>query len=215
MTTRKSSSTKRKIAETAMGVAVGAAIAGPVGAVAGALVANQVSHIFHRARTDSESRGAGFAMDDPLIHANLRRILVPLDFSKPSLQSLRFAREWAARFGSEIVLLHVLEPTGTFVAFESDPFTPPIPAPNSHAHARVELEKLAREQLPKSTRVQMLVRDGVPHDMIAAVARELSCDLIIIATHGHKGLSRAVLGSTSERVVRHAPCPVLTLRRAS
>ena len=208
------SNTKRKVAETALGAALGAVIAGPAGALAGGLVGSQRSHISRPSGTEKEPARVGEDADDPLVHANLRRILVPLDFSKPSLRSVCFAREWAARFGSEIILLHVVEPAGTFVAFESDPFTPPIPAHNSHEHARAELDKVAHEQLPGSKGVTVLVRDGVAYDVIASVARELACDLIIIATHGHKGLSRALMGSTSERVVRHAPCPVLTLRRA-
>lgn len=108
----------------------------------------------------------------------------------------------------------MIEPNKEFVAFESDPFTPPIPVKNQGGQAGTELEKLAREYLPDSIRVTVLVREGVPYDQIVAAAQELKVDLIIVATEGHGSLSRALVGSTAERVVRHASCPVLTLRRS-
>jgi nucleotide-binding universal stress UspA family protein len=63
-------------------------------------------------------------------------------------------------------------------------------------------------------KVSVHLRDGIAWDQIASAARELGADLILLATHGRTGLAHALLGSTAERVVRHAPCPVLTLRRA-
>lgn len=211
---KKTGNNKRKIAEAAVGAAIGAVIAGPVGAVAGGLAGSQAAaHALHR---PEPKQGVNLAEDegtDPIVHASLKRILVPLDFSKPSLRALRFAREWAERFGSEICLLHVIEPSHRFVAFESDPFTPPIPVKTLPEQVRAELESIARAELPGSIKVSVLVREGVAYDQIAAVARELKADLLIIATYGHTGLERALMGSTAERVVRHAGCPVLTLPR--
>lgn len=207
------SNNKRKVAETVVGAAVGAVIAGPAGAIAGGLAASQAaSHALDREGAKRTSKVEDQEAADPLVHASLKRILVPLDFSKPSLGALRFAREWAVRFGAEICLLHVVEPPNRFVAFESDPFTPPIPAKTLHKQVRAELEKVAHLELPNSLKFSVLLRDGVTYDQIAAVARELKVDLIIVATRGTTGLSRALMGSTAERVVRHAPCPVLTLR---
>lgn len=211
----KASSKKRKIVETVAGAAVGAAIAGPVGALTGGFVASQVaSHASRHRESDCLLDEGELEARDLLLHADVKRILVPLDFSKPSMRTLPFAREWAERFGSEICLIHVIEPNKKFVAFESDPFTPPIPVKNQGGHAGTELEKLAREYLPDSIRVTVLVREGVPYDQIVAAAQELQVDLIIVATEGHGFLSRALVGSTAERVVRHASCPVLTLRRS-
>jgi nucleotide-binding universal stress UspA family protein len=59
------------------------------------------------------------------------------------------------------------------------------------------------------------LREGAPYHEIITAAQDLRADLIIIATHGRTGLSRALMGSTAQRVVCHAPCPVLTLRRAA
>jgi nucleotide-binding universal stress UspA family protein len=211
----KSSNTRRKIAETVVGAAVGAAIAGPAGAVAGGLVGSQVAaHTPRAAKEDRPEPLTEPGADDPVIHAELKRILVPLDFSPPSRRALRFAREWAVRFGSEVCLLHVIEPVNTFGVLGTEPIMVPLPPADFHEPARAELKKLVRQEFPDSVKVSVDLRDGAAYDQIAAVAREWKADLIIIATHGRSGLSHAFLGSTAERVVRHAPCPVLTLRRA-
>lgn len=80
---------------------------------------------------------------------------------------------------------------------------------------KASLEELARTEFPEPIRVTVNVRKGTAFDQIAAAARDVSADVIIIATHGRTGLRHMLLGSTTERVVRHAPCPVLVLRRRS
>ena len=211
----KNTNTKRKIAETVVGAAVGAAIAGPAGAVAGGIVGSQVAAHTPHAAKEKRAPGPNAAdLEDPIIHADLKRILVPLDFSRPSRRTLRFARDWASRFGSEVCLLHVVEAIAPIGAFGAEPLAPLPPPEDFHKLARTELEKLAAAEFPESVKVSVHLRDGVPYDKIVTAARELTADLIIIATHGHTGLARALLGSTAERVVRHAMCPVLTLKRA-
>jgi nucleotide-binding universal stress UspA family protein len=207
-------STTRKVIETAVGAAVGAAIAGPAGAVAGGLVGSQASaHTPHAAESKNAPGETQSEAEDPIVHAQLQRILVPLDFSPASRRAVRFAREWAGRFGSEIVLLHVIEPINAVAAFGPDPIVPLLPMGELRDQARAEIEKIAREELPEPAKVSVQLRDGTPFDQIAIAARELGVDLIIIATHGRTGLAHVLMGSTAERVVRHAPCPVLTLRR--
>jgi universal stress protein A len=79
--------------------------------------------------------------------------------------------------------------------------------------AKNSLAALARLQLPKTVKVSVLVYHGKAFNQIVTAARSLQIDLIIIATHGYTGLDKMLLGSTAERVVRHAPCPVLTVRQ--
>lgn len=74
---------------------------------------------------------------------------------------------------------------------------------------------MAAKHIPARLQDQVVVREGSAYDQINAAARSLKADLIVIASQGHKGLSRVPLGSTAERVVRHAPCPVLVVRRRS
>lgn len=205
------SSTKRKIADTLVGAGIGAVIAGPAGAVAGGLVGSQVA-TSHATESAGVPRKAEQKVEDPLVHASLKRILVPIDFSLHSRRALAFAAEWAARFGSEVSLLHVIEPVNAYGILAAEPMV--VPLPDYHEQARAELAKLAQTGFPDAAKVSVHLRDGVPYDEITKAAHDLAADLIIIPTHGRTGLSHVLLGSTAERVVRHASCPVLTLRCA-
>ncbi|MEO6739521.1 MAG: universal stress protein [Chthoniobacteraceae bacterium] len=211
----KPSNTKRRILDTAVGAALGAAIAGPAGAIAGGLVGNQaasgIENLGARKRPRKKSKPAAKV---PTINADLKHILVPVDFSTHSLSAARFARDWAARFRASVCLLHVVEPMNTAAPFGAQAVIPPPPPPDFRSHAKISLEKLVREEFPRSKNVTTLIREGIPYDSIVAAARKLKSDIIIISTHGLTGLMRILMGSTAERVVRHAPCPVLTVRSA-
>lgn len=142
---------------------------------------------------------------------NPKRILVPLDFSEPSKRAVCFAREWAARFGARVYLLHVIEPTSFMSDLDESPLV--MPKHDIAQAAKNALTRLAEEDLGKKTPVSVLVRKGKAWDEIVKTAKTLKIDLIIIPTYANQGLERIILGSTAERVVRYAPCPVLTLRR--
>jgi nucleotide-binding universal stress UspA family protein len=204
---------KRRLVETAVGAAIGAAIAGPAGAVAGGLAARtaapRIADLGKRKRSGKRTRPDA---DDPMIHAQLRHILVPVDFSPPSLHAVRFAQKWAARFRAGVCLLHVIEPMSTVVPFGAEVMMPPPPPPDFRKKIRLELEKLATKGAARAMKVSVQICDGVAHHEIVNAARKLKSDIIIIASHGYSGLMRTLMGSTAERVVRHAPCPVLTLR---
>jgi len=211
----KPSDTTRKIADAAVGAAVGAAIAGPAGAVAGGLIGSQVAaHSGHAAEALRNAADTPQTAGDPTAHAQIQRILVPVDFSAHSLNALRFARQWAARFGSEILLLHVVEPMLNYATFSVEPVAPLVPAEGFLAQARAELDQLAKPEGADSLKVSVHLREGSAFDQVVRAAQELKADLIVIATHGRTGLAHVVLGSTAERVVRYAQCPVLTLRCA-
>lgn len=209
----KTKTTKNKVAEVAVGAALGGAIAGPIGAVAGGLAAGHVESGLDRlAKLKVPASLKNPAEDDPIVHAHLKRILVPLDFSPPSRRAMSFAKEWAALFGAEVRLLHVVEPTVAAGEFGTVPMGQV--QRDLAGRAKAALQELVREKFPESLRASVEVRKGSPYDQIAAAAGDWKADVIIIATHGRTGLKHALLGSTAERVVRHAPCPVLTLRRA-
>ncbi|MCU0784211.1 MAG: universal stress protein [Verrucomicrobia bacterium] len=210
----KTRNTKRKLAETAVGMAVGGAVAGPIGAVAGAFVAGHVEEgLEHVAKLKPPQDWNKLAADDPLIHVWPKRILVPLDFSPPSRRALRFARHWADFFAAKVYLLHVVEPTTAVGEFGTVPLG--AVQRDISGKAKAALGELARTEFPDSIPIRMVVRKGKAYDQIAATARSIRADLIIIATHGRTGLKHVVLGSTAERVARHAPCPVLVLRRSA
>ena len=138
----------------------------------------------------------------------LRRILVPTDFSDKASQASRYAVPLARQLGGKIRLLHVLEwpvVPATLGAVMTDE--------NEIAEAaRQRLDELAEATVPPGLRGKTLVRTGRAYRNITDAARGLRMDLIVISTQGRTGLKRALLGSTAERVVRHAACPVLTVR---
>lgn len=142
----------------------------------------------------------------------LKRILVPVDFSECSSQALEYALAFAEQFQAQLTLLHVVEP-----AFTPDHY-PGLAAPMSEVNdnqvqiGRERLEELARKRVGHRVPVESLVRMGRAHSEIPDTAQALGADLIIMGTHGHTGLKHVLLGSTAEKVVRHAACPVLTVR---
>lgn len=140
----------------------------------------------------------------------LKRILVPLDFSVPSKNALRYALPLAGRFNATLCLLHVLEPS----SFVNDLRNSPLVVSDATVANRLhhKLVMLARQEVDPLIHVVPQVRVGKAFQEIVTAAKQLNADLIVIATHGHTGLKRVMLGSTAERVVRHAPCPVLVVR---
>jgi universal stress protein A len=134
----------------------------------------------------------------------LKKILVPVDFSVCSKKALQYAVPFAKQFGAELILLHVIQPAPPIL--EMAPVTV-----ESIEDAKRELEDLQR-MIHGVVQSSTVLRDGQPHVEILEAAQELGSDLIILSTHGRSGLQRVLLGSTAEKVVRHAGCPVLVVR---
>jgi universal stress protein A len=163
------------------------------------LDADEQGKTFLRMKTKN-SRAAGRAK------TAWSKILVPIDFSAPSVAALHYARELAAGRGATLIVLHVVDPfhpdwrmdTGTLQRA-------------AHDQARHRLRELLARELP-DTRTVPELREGHPVEEITAVAQKSGADLIVIATHGRSGLRHVLIGSVTERVVRHAPCAVLVLR---
>jgi len=143
---------------------------------------------------------------------------VPVDFSKNSRAALDYARELAMQHEATLILLHVVEPMiySAEVGYPSLgalPLQAGLPMQANYERAgRARLAKWSQQAARKGVKVQTALRIGPPYFEIARGAAELGVDLIVISTHGHTGLKHVFLGSTAERVVRHATCPVLTLR---
>lgn len=143
---------------------------------------------------------------------SFRKILVPVDFSKCSESALNYAKGFASQHGSELILLHVVEPL-VYPAEFGYPSLGAIPSQTNYEQAgRMRLARLHKQMATTGVKANAKLRVGQPYYEITRAAKELRADLIIISTHGHTGLKHVFLGSTAERVVRHAECPVLTLR---
>ncbi len=148
-----------------------------------------------------------------VVPVQIRSILVPVDFSSPSSQALGYAAGLARSFGAKLTLLNVVEPIGAMPDFAANPLVRDLREVS--AQAKEALKRLvARAQLEPAWIETLLVRHGTPFHEISEAAALLKSDLIVLATHGYTGLKHVLLGSTAERVVRHAPCPVLVVRGA-
>ena len=141
---------------------------------------------------------------------DLKKILVPIDFSNFSKTPCPGLHSWP-RTSAELILLHVVEkfPIDYVLGRElmNETITPLM------KQGEADLKRMAGS-LSKSTgvRVSAVVRDGKPFEEICRAAKTLGADLIVLTTHGYTGLKHVWLGSTAERVVRHAHCPVLAVR---
>jgi nucleotide-binding universal stress UspA family protein len=142
--------------------------------------------------------------------ADFKRILVPTDFTETSDKAIDMAITLAERLGSSVTLMHAYEipilgfPDGALVA------TADIAARIADAsHAALD-SAVAKRQGAK-VKVDGIVRDGVAWEEINRVADEIDADLVVIGTHGRRGLARALLGSVAENVVRTSRRPVLTI----
>lgn len=206
----KKKTTLRKAAETVAGAAVGAAIAGPIGAVAGGLAAEHVENIVE-ATPKSSTKGAAKPKrrPKPRSSSQVKRILVPIDFSESAIAALRIASEWAAGYKAEIRLLHVIDPGASF----GESGVVPMSQVKADLKSRVRsaMEELRTKEIDSSIAVSISVRNGASYDQIVTEARRFGADIIFIARYGRSALTRAVLGSTTERVVRHANCPVYVM----
>lgn len=141
-----------------------------------------------------------------------QRILVAVDFSAESRWALACAAELAARFDASLMLVHVVEPHFGPPDADLSALTGPGQEVAEHAEAKLELNALGEQMLGPCRVVETVVRSGLAFFEITEAAKALSADLIVVGTHGYTGLKRALLGSTAEKIVRHAPCPVLVAR---
>jgi nucleotide-binding universal stress UspA family protein len=145
----------------------------------------------------------------------IRRILAPTDFSDNALPAVRYAVELADKFAAELVLLHVVQDLALVLpdAVMATPVVSPDLAQLVTA-ARTGLANLIAAEKLGRLNPKVEVRIGAPAGEIVDAADELKCDLICVSTHGRTGLAHLLLGSVAEKIVRHAPCPVLTVRPA-
>ena len=142
--------------------------------------------------------------------AHIQEILVPFDFSEHSKMALRYALEFAGQMDAAITLINVIEPP--LVNPEAILFTP-NPDQIIHTAENTVTQFCQQEKFKPPVMRPTVVLSGTPCERIVETARIKKVDLIIIATHGRTGLAHFLLGSTAEKVIRHAPCPVLVVRR--
>ena len=141
-----------------------------------------------------------------------KEIVVPTDFSEHSLRALDYAVEIAEKFGSALKIIYVIEPllqaadvSWTSVDFEQLNQT-------HKASAEKQLAQLLEERLPEGMPADTEILSGKPFVEILKYAKRQNADLIVMATHGRGAIAHILMGSTAEKVVRKASCPVLTVK---
>jgi len=144
----------------------------------------------------------------------MAKILYPTDFSELSTYALRYALSFAHAYQAKLHCLHVVDEAYQYWTAMGPNSVPVGPATEDILQsARKEMDSFAAEHF-KDIEVEVItdVVLGRPFMEIIQYARKQCIDLIVLATHGRTGLSHVLLGSVAERVVRKAPCPVLTIR---
>lgn len=138
----------------------------------------------------------------------IRRILHPTDFSEHSQHAFHIAVDLARVHKASILVLHVARPlTEEQVSIGEAAAAQPA----EYHHRLAEAERKATADAP-DVPVERLVLDGEPAHVVARVAAERQCDLVVIGSHGRTGLRRLLMGSTAEHIIRLAPCPVLSVK---
>ncbi len=145
---------------------------------------------------------------------NIRRILVPIDFSEHAEYVIEWASHLALEHSSHLSLLHVYHLPVEFQQLEGA-YLPPDFWTNVKKEADQTLSRYVGDIRQKGLAVEAVVREGYPATVIVDEATAQNADLIVIGTHGLSGLKHLLLGSIAERVVQKAPCPVLAVKRRS
>ncbi|MDX9974933.1 MAG: universal stress protein [FCB group bacterium] len=145
----------------------------------------------------------------------IRRILCPIDFSPFSVEAYACAQSLASHYGATLHVQHLVE-----LWNDGSKTAPPMNLFDEYRRASIQegeerLERFVEAHPYDGVRPEPYVQEGVPADRILALAEELAVDLVVMGTHGRRGLNRLMLGSVTERVLRNAPCLVLVAGNAS
>ena len=144
----------------------------------------------------------------------LKKLLLPTDFSESARHAFTYAVSFAREYEAALYLLHVVEVMPMGYAGELFPESMTQVVDQITGYVRAELVKLADEARTRGcAAVHERVERGKPASEVVRVAQEEAIDMIVLGTHGQGVLNRALFGSTTDRIMRKAPCPVLVCRR--
>jgi len=142
---------------------------------------------------------------------SLKKILCPIDHSDCSKEALKYAVSFAMKDEAKLFLLHVIDIRSFNEGLET--ISMQIPDEKTLEQLKTKLLDCIPEEIRNDMSVEAIVVQGIPFAEIISTAREKEIDMIVIGSHGRTGISHMMLGSVSEKVVRKAPCPVLTVRQ--
>ncbi len=142
----------------------------------------------------------------------VERILFPTDFSEGAAHALRYAMDLTKHYNAKLHILHVVYDFASIAGshiphISTDEFSREI-----NKWAMDKIEKCCLEEIKDIPDVEKTVVEGIPYEEIIKFAEKDKSDVIVIGTHGRSGLEKFIFGSTAERVVRKAPCAVMSVR---
>lgn len=143
----------------------------------------------------------------------MKTILHPTDFSDSSKYALTYALSFAEEYSAKLCVVHVIEEVSSALYFDMLQ-APPLAQlmADIEKQAQKAMEDLLTPEVRQKYKVETIIRKGVPFLEIVRCAEEIHADVIVCGTHGRTGLKHAIFGSVAEKVVRKAPCPVLSVR---
>ncbi len=140
-----------------------------------------------------------------------KRILIATDFSDLARRAVDQGLALAGHHKAEAILVHVIENSWYAGTYGLGPLPIAEFEKEVRSAANTRMDKLLAEAVPAGVKCRKLIREGTPWAELAAAATDEKADLLVVATHGYKGIKHALLGSQAERVVRAAPCSVLVV----
>ncbi len=143
---------------------------------------------------------------------DIKTILCPTDFLEGAKEAVKYAVDIAKKYDAKVYLLHVMHDLEKVTGWYVPHITVDELYKDIESGAKKELDKIFAEELRGFKGVEQKILKGIPYAEIIHFAEDNSVDLIVMGTHGRKGLDRIIFGSTAEQVVKNATCPVLTVR---
>ena len=141
-----------------------------------------------------------------------KTILCPTDFSEESYRAVEYGLRFATVSDGSLLLAHIIHvPTGELYQPDGHVLT----FDEAKRRALAQLQAVRQQRLKNYSKCEVLVEIGDPYEQLMAIAKQRKVDLIITATHGRTSLQHLVMGSVAEKIIRHAPCPVLVVRRGA
>ncbi len=159
-----------------------------------------------------QTQAAHVVPHHPVVRLSISHILVPIDFSVHSKNALKYAIPLAEEFSASLHLVYVVEPTIYPADLGFGQVVLPGVEDELRQKAADELRELIEREIGDKIPTTATVRTGSPHQEILDEADEQNVDLIVVASHGHSGVEQILFGSTADRIVHNAKCPVLTVR---
>ena len=143
---------------------------------------------------------------------NIKKILLPTDFSKLSLTAAEYAIDLASKYDAEIHLLHVVEKTPPILAIRSLDLSAEKIRKSIDQHAHQSLDEAVKSiSNGKNINIIPKILTGIDYEEIVEYSKKNGIDVIVIATHGRTGILHTLIGSVAEKVIRYAKCPVLVI----